>query len=135
MAAKAELELAELRLSWTKITAPADGRLNQLRLTVGNFVRADTDYLVAIVRTDLLFVEFDLEEKTALQLLPAAKDKKLTAAVGFANENGFPHKVEIDFIAGVLDPGSTLRIRATLTNPKGEYLPGQSARVRLTFPK
>jgi RND family efflux transporter MFP subunit len=136
MAAKAELELAELRLSWTKIVAPVDGKLSRLNLTVGNIVRADADILVSIVRTDPLFVVFDVDERFAVQLLRAVKEKKLTAAVGFATEDGFPHEAEVDDVAPVIDPQkATLRVRAKLPNPKGEHIPGQFARVRLSLPK
>jgi RND family efflux transporter MFP subunit len=136
MAAKAELELAELRLSWTKITAPADGKLSRLNLAEGNIVRADTDILVNVVRTDPLFVVFDLDERTAVRLLRAAKDKKPAAAVGFATEDGFPHEAVVDEVAPVIDPQkATLRVRAKLPNPKGEFVPGQFARVRLNLPK
>ena len=136
MVAKADLELAELRLSWTKITAPADGRLNQLRLTVGNFVRADTELVATVVNAAPLFVTFDIDEKTALRLRDLPKDTKLTAAVGLATDEGFPHPVVVESVAPAVDPDKgTLRVRARMPNPDGRHLPGLSARVRLNLPK
>ena len=133
VAAKAELELAELNLSWTKITAPIDGVVASLNATAGNLARADTSVLGTLLRTDPLRVAFDVPEGDVTKLQAALKDGKLAVAVGLAGEEGFPHPVVVDSIAPVVDPATgTVRFKATLANPKGEYRSGAFARVRLT---
>jgi len=52
--------------------------------------------------------------------------------IGLANEEGFPHKGEVDFVDNALDPETgTIRARAVLPNPDGRFTPGLFARVRL----
>jgi RND family efflux transporter MFP subunit len=139
--AKAELHLAELHLSWTKITAPIDGRIGRLHQSLGNIVRADTDTLTSIVRPDPLRVTFDVDERTVLRLRDAiadgrVKDGKLAAAVAFADEEDFPHRLTVDFLDTAIDAKTgTLRVGAKLPNPKGTVYPGTSVRVRLTLAK
>ena len=52
--------------------------------------------------------------------------------VGLADEEGFPHKGEMDFVDNALNPETgTIRARAVLANPDGIFTPGLFARVRL----
>jgi multidrug efflux system membrane fusion protein len=52
--------------------------------------------------------------------------------VGLANEEGFPHRGQVDFVDNALDPATgTIRARAVLQNPDGVFTPGLFARVRL----
>jgi RND family efflux transporter MFP subunit len=133
MAAKAVRDVAELNVSFTRIKAPFDGKLGRLLATEGNLLVQDTDTIITIVRTDPLYVAFDVDEGSILKLRESMKDKKLAAAIGFADEDGFPHAVTIDFVDCQIDPKTgTIRFRATLPNPKDTYLPGMFVRVRLT---
>jgi multidrug efflux pump subunit AcrA (membrane-fusion protein) len=51
----------------------------------------------------------------------------------FAGDEGHPHAATLDLIAPTVDPRTgTVRFRAAVPNPKGLFLPGMSARVRLT---
>lgn len=132
--AKAEVELAELTLSWTKLTSPMDGKVGRFKLTPGNLVTSDGPAVVAIVATDPLFVAFDVDERTILKLRREGQDmEKLTAAAGLVDEEGFPHKVAVDFVDPQFDPATaTVRVRGVLANPKGLISPGMWVRVHLT---
>lgn len=137
LVARAELERAELMLSWTKVTAPFDGRVGRFAVPEGNLVRADNTRVVTVVATDPLFVAVDVDERTILRLRRAglAEPGKLSVAVGLADEEGYPHEAKLDFIDPQVDPAkATVRIRATLRNPKGMLSPGMFVRVRLTAP-
>ena len=52
--------------------------------------------------------------------------------IGLADENGYPHPGQLDFIDNQVDATTgTIRTRAALANPDGRYTPGLFARVRL----
>ena len=132
--ANAEVVLAELNLSWTKLNSPMDGRVGQFAQTAGNLVTADGPAIVSIVAVDHVFVSFDVDERTMLKLRRdgLAEIGKLTALVGLSDEDGYPHKATVDFIDPQFNPKTgTVRVRGVLPNPKGLFSPGMFARVRL----
>lgn len=135
LAAKVDVQRAELTLSWTRLAAPFDGRVSRAPVAVGSLVTADQTTVLAVMAADPLFVAFDVPEAVVLRLRrdgPADKGP-LGVAVGFVGEDGFPHAAKLDCAAPEVDPTTgTVRFRAVLPNPKGDLLPGMSARVRLT---
>ena len=53
--------------------------------------------------------------------------------VALADERGFPHKGQLDFLDNRIDQGTgTLRARAVLPNKAGLFSPGLFGRVRVT---
>jgi RND family efflux transporter MFP subunit len=135
MGAKAEAQRAELILSWTRLTAPFDGRVSQIQTAEGNIVNASQTHLLTVIAADHLNVTFYVPESILLQLRRdgQADPSKLDVAVGFAIDDGFPHAAKLDLIAPEVDPRTgTVRLQATLPNPDGLYSPGMSARIRLT---
>jgi RND family efflux transporter MFP subunit len=135
--AKAEAERAELKLSFTRIIAPIDGRVGRILATEGNLVVADQTHVLSVVATDRLHVSFGVDETTLLKLRRdgLAEPGKLAVAVGFAGEENYPHAATLDLIEPEVDPTTgTVRFRSVLANPKGILSPGMSARVRLSPP-
>jgi RND family efflux transporter MFP subunit len=139
--ARANRELADLNLSFTKVTAPAAGRVSRRFVDPGNVVKADETMLTTIVGKDPMYVYFDMDERTYLELRQAMRDGKikatkleeLPAAVGLSNEQDYPHKGKIDFVDNRADPAKgTIRARVVLPNADGLLVPGLFARVRLT---
>ncbi len=135
MIAKVEVERAELTLSWTRVTAPIDGRVSHVQSAEGGLATADQTHVLTVVSTDQLYVTFNVPESLLLQLRRGglADPDKLGVAVGFAGEEGHPHETKLGLIAPQVDPKTgTVEFRATVPNPKGLLSPGMSARVRLT---
>ncbi len=136
-AAKVEVARAELNLAGTHISAPIDGRVSHIHFTEGNLIAANQTVILTIVATDPLYISFNVPEAIVLRLRrdALAAPGKLGVAVGFADEEGYPHPAKLDLIAPNADPATgTVRFRATVQNPKGLLSPGMSARVRLTPP-
>ena len=135
--AKVEVQRAELTLSWTRVTAPFNGRVSRIQATEGGLVTADQMHILTVVATEPLYVTFSVPEAIVLQLRRdgLSEPGKLGVAVGFAIDEGYPHVAELDLIDPEVDPRTaTVRFRATVPNPKGLLSPGMSARVRLTPP-
>ena len=71
--AKANLETAKLNLDWTKVTAPVGGVIGRLLVTRGNLIVANQTTLTTIAAQDPLWVYFDMDEPTALQVRELAR--------------------------------------------------------------
>jgi RND family efflux transporter MFP subunit len=134
-AGKAARKMHELNLNFTRVAAPISGRIGRRLLDVGNLAREDETELATLVSLKPLYVYFDMDERTFLRLR-RERAKGLAVAMGLASDRGFPHRAKVDYLANRVDPKTgTLRLRATLPNPKAQLVPGLFARVRLTTSK
>ncbi|HXV39556.1 MAG TPA: efflux RND transporter periplasmic adaptor subunit [Steroidobacteraceae bacterium] len=140
LAANARLARAELDLSFTRVTAPFAGRAGVALVKPGNVVNANQTLLTTLVSVDPVYVTFTGDERAYLRYQELARngtrgssrDTRNPVLVGLANEDGFPHQGEMDFLDNALDPATgTIRARAVLPNPDGVFTPGLFARVRL----
>jgi membrane fusion protein, multidrug efflux system len=131
---KAAVTGAELNLSFTKLTAPIDGVAGRHLVAAGNLViPGDRTAILTLVATDPLHVWFEVDERSVARLRLPDGGKRAEVKVGFLGEEGFPHAAELDLIEPVANPAAnTVRVRARLANPKGQFLPGAFARVRVT---
>ncbi len=136
-AAEAQVELAQLNLGYTRVTAPFDGRMGRHLIDVGNLVGGvgQPSNLAVIDRTDPLYVYFTIDERAMLRLAKqrhgAAQPATLPVAFGLLEEKGYPHAGQLDFAALSVAPRTgTLDLRATFANPAG-ILPGLFVRVRV----
>jgi RND family efflux transporter MFP subunit len=137
-AAKVEAERAQANLDLTQVRAPIDGRVGRIHTTEGNLVVADQTVILTVVATDRLHVSFNVPEAIVSRLRRdgLSEPGKLGVAVGFADEEGYPHDAKMDVIEPEVDPRTgSVRFRTTVPNPKGLFLPGMSARVRLSTPR
>ena len=138
--AQAQLVQAQLNLSFARISAPIAGRIGAAVVKPGNLVAPGETLLTTLVSIDPVYVAFEADENAFLaynrQAVSAERlaspPRRLPVRVGLANEDGFPHAGELDFLDNRLDPGTgTIRARAVLANPRGLFVPGLFARVRL----
>ena len=133
--AEAALNVARVRLDYTNITAPFDGRISRSMLDAGNLITADKTVLATLASTDPMYVYFDIDERTALVLRRnAAKNPATSFPVecGLPGEEGFPHQTKVESAEGRVDPATgTIRLRAVLPNKDGLLMPGMFVRVRL----
>ncbi len=127
---RASLSLARLDLDFTFARSPIDGHISRALVTPGNLVSPSTA-LTTIVSDGPLYVQFDVDEATYLQLTGAGGEAKVVE-VGLIDEPGYPHKGTLDFFDNRVDQKTgTVRARATLDNPDGRLVPGLFARARL----
>jgi membrane fusion protein, multidrug efflux system len=140
LAARANYDRAKLDLGFTYITAPFRGRAGEALMKPGNLVVPNQTLLTTLVSVDPVYVTFTGDERAYLHYQALARegnressrDARNPVLVGLSNEEGFPHKGEVDFVDNALDPATgTIRARAILPNPDGVFTPGLFARVRL----
>jgi RND family efflux transporter MFP subunit len=138
--ANANIDIAKLNLSFTRIKAPKSGRISRRYIDPGNLVKADDTVLTSLVSLDPIYAYFDLDERTALRLQKLIRDGKLNSPqdgnlpvrLGLANEEGFPRHGTTNFADNRIDPDTgTWRLRALFKNPTHVLAPGLFVRVRL----
>jgi len=142
LAAQAQLDVAQLNLDFTQVTAPIDGRASRAMITTGNLVTAgdSASVLTTLVSQNTVYVYFDVDEATFLRYQTQARDgqhvaapgTKLPVKVGLAGEDGYPHVGYVDFTDNQLNSGTgTIRMRAVLDNSERRFTPGLFARVQM----
>ena len=135
-AIQAQLDLARLNLSFTRVTAPISGRVSRAAFTAGNIVSADVTPLTSVVSTDKVYAYFDADERVFLKYTELARQGRRGATtpvyLGLSNETGNPHLGQMNFVDNQVNPATgTIRGRAVFDNSKGEYTPGLYARLKL----
>ncbi len=139
-AAQAELNSARLNLSFTRITAPIDGRTSRANVTPGNLVNAGDPVLTTIVSMDRVYAYFDASEATYLKYAnaarkgtrPSSRETANPVLMGLSDEDGYPHQGSMDFVDNRLNPATgSMRARAVFDNADGQFTPGLSARIKL----
>ena len=131
---QAQIDMAKLLLSYTRVTAPISGRLGLKQVELGSLVRSsDPNGLVNITQTQPMAVVFSVPEMhvplimrklKAGQALPVEawdRDQKIRLAQG-----------RVSTTDNAIDVAtSTLRLKATLDNRDGSLFPNQFAHIRL----
>ena len=132
-AAQATLAVAQLNLSYTRVTSPISGRVSKAEITTGNLVDAAA-VLTSVVSNKDIYASFDGDEDTYLRVARVAqKGAPLVVKVGLANETGFPHEGKLEFVDNRLDAATgSVRMRATFNNDDNMLVPGLFARVQLS---
>ncbi|MBK3437025.1 MULTISPECIES: multidrug efflux RND transporter periplasmic adaptor subunit MexE [unclassified Pseudomonas] len=132
----AQLDLARLNLSFTRVTSPISGRVSRAAITAGNLVTADVTELTSVVSTDKVYAYFDADERVYLKYTELARQGRRGATtpvyLGLSNEDGNPHLGQMNFVDNQVNPATgTIRGRAVFDNSDGRFTPGLYARLKL----
>jgi len=131
-AAAAQADTARLNLSYTRVTAPINGRVSKAEITVGNLIDPAA-VLTSLVSVDDIYASFDGDEDTYLRVTARARNgAAVPVRIGLADETGFPHEGKLEFVDNRLDPQTgAVRLRALFKNTDRSLSPGLYARVQL----
>ena len=132
LAGEASVEDARIKLSYTQIKSPIDGRIGRAAVTPGNLVGPDTGVLATVVRDDSVRVLFPISQREILE----ARKRGLTAdiAVGLRLGDGsrYAQTGKIDLLDVVVDARTDAQmVRATFANPDKLLTEGQTVRVTI----
>ena len=78
VAQKKSLKVYKLNKDFTHVVSPIDGQVSRYYLTLGNLVNQDQTLLTTIVSLDPMYVYFDMDESTLLQIRKAIAEGKIT---------------------------------------------------------
>jgi membrane fusion protein (multidrug efflux system) len=137
-AAESAQRMAELDLEYTDVRAPISGLSSREVLSEGSLVSTEqsSSLLTKIVQVDPLYVEFSVPEAEAAMiratLAPANKANPPTVTLVLENGQEYPETAKVTFIDNAVDLNSgTVRVRAVLSNPEAQLIPGQFIRARV----
>jgi RND family efflux transporter MFP subunit len=137
LSAKAAIEQAELDLSYTTITAPMAGRISAAELSPGNMVGATaTTHLATIVVDEELFVNFNVDERTAIPIMADGRemdipeDQRMKVRLELADGTLVAQEAQIDYADPDFNPDTgTIGVRAKVGNEAGALAAGMFMRV------
>jgi membrane fusion protein (multidrug efflux system) len=145
-ATDAELEEAQLELSYTEIRAPIFGMAGASQVDIGSLVGSGGQSLLTTVKQiDPIFVTFNmsaldyLNARRRMRTLyeKAAAEEKGKALQGWVHitlpdDSEYRYRGDVSFTDPQVSPETgTFAVRAVLPNPDHELLPGQYTRTRI----
>ncbi|WP_299738596.1 efflux RND transporter periplasmic adaptor subunit [uncultured Roseobacter sp.] len=139
--ARADLELAQLDVEYSQITAPMSGRIDRSQVDPGNLVSANDTVLTSIVSSDPIYFYFDIDERYFLAYARDARARGaslqeggggLEVKVSLSDDSIPPQTGILDFSENRIDADTgTMRVRAVLDNPDEVLTPGLFGRVNV----
>lgn len=136
-AARQQLELAKVNLSYTSIKSPIDGRIGKAYITEGNYVTATSGVLANISSVNPVYVSFSLKSDDFVKLLKGSDHfKDAEVKVQFNDGTWYDKIGTINFVDNKIDKDSgSVSMRATFDNSKMWLVPGDYMKVKITAPK
>lgn len=138
--AKANLETAQLNLSYTTIASPVAGITSAALQHDGAYVDQQNSHLTTVMVLSPIWVNFSVSENEFKKLrdeidrgaLRVPRDRGFVVEIVLVDGSTFPITGKIDFIAPAYDPQTgTFLLRAAFDNAKGTLRPNQFVRARV----
>lgn len=135
-AAEAGVDAARLDLSFTRVTAPIDGRVSARNVDPGNLVAGGNsagDILTTIVRDEELYFTFNVSEADYLRYMRAEQSEgAVKAEARLQDETSFTRPGEVVFADNRMgETTGSIRVRALIQNDDGLIRPGMTGEVRI----
>lgn len=122
---QANLEQAELNLSYTDIKAPFNGTVGVSNFDVGDVVSPSSGPLAVIVSKDPIYVNFPVSQRQLLTFREKSENSNLdfggaVVKIRLANGQDYSHQGKVNFIDVLSNPSTdTTIVRAEFPNPDG----------------
>lgn len=129
----AEVEDAQINLSYCRMYAPFEGLIGKRYVDVGNLVGGTEETLLAtILKLDPIYVQFSPSVTDVADFSKFQKNSPFTVEVKISGEKEFIFKGKIDLTNNQADVAtSTILMRAVIDNPKKLLLPGVYVNITL----
>ncbi len=137
---KAQVETAQLNLSYTTIRSPVDGVSSYAAVADGTYLNPQNAQLTTVSVLTPMWINFSVSENELERirndvrngLLKLPEGGKFIVEVEMVDGNLFPYTGAITFADPSYNPTTgTFLLRATVNNPAGVLRPNQYVRVRL----
>jgi membrane fusion protein (multidrug efflux system) len=142
---KANIDTAQLDLSFTNITAPFTGRIQDTKINVGQLVHEQQDVLTTLKQIDPIHVIFNVSRRQVDRIQRLRREglafetwKDFIVEVELADRSRYSKPGKMNFISAQINPTTdTLEFRAVFPNPFDKLsqialIPGQYVPVILT---
>jgi membrane fusion protein, multidrug efflux system len=133
--AEGNLTVAQTNLGYTTVQAPFDGIVSKHLVSVGELVGNGKATKLAPI-----YVEFNVSEQDVLKIRQNLANRRLTVEelskipldIGLMNEEGYPHKGNMNYVAPEIDAQTgTILVRGLFNNANRDLIPGFFARIRV----
>ncbi len=136
VSAKANLELAEIDLSYTAVTAPVSGRVTKKNYSAGDYVGPGSGTIASVIKTDPVRVVCSMSEVEYINLMErsgSSPEKIFRPALRLPNGSLYEEEGGWDFADPVIDNTTgTISLRSRYSNPSGLLIPGGYVTVKLS---
>ncbi len=131
----AAIEAAKVALSFTRITAPMDGRTGTITAKVGTMVRAaDANPLVTLTQLRPINVAFNVPEKHLPAIRAAMAAGSLAVTASIAGSHGETAQGKLSFVDSQVDQQTgTILVKGEFPNADTRLWPGQFVDTVLTL--
>lgn len=138
--ARAQLENAQLDLTFTEVRALIDGRLSLRTIDVGQLVGMNEATLLgSIINDSQVYATYSIDERKLLELRDESRQKspgedgrpELEVRLALLSDDGFPHIGRFAQADNRVDPNTgSMLVEAIFPNPEGRILPGLFVRIQ-----
>jgi len=156
VAAIADSQISALDLKYTEVRSPIGGRIDRALSTPGNIVTGGLGtgtLLTTIVKTDPMFVYFDVDEQSVLRYQRMTREEiqsdspatqpprdlksfEIPCLMQLGDEKDFPHQGKLDFLENRIEERTgSIKLRAVLDNKDNLLKSGMFVRVRIPVSK
>lgn len=134
-AAKAEVALAKLHLSFTEIRAPFDGTIDRIPLKLGSLID-EGELLTSLSDNSQMFAYFNVSEPEYLQYQTDVKDRAgNNISLLLANGEPFKYKGNVEVIESEFDNETgNIAFRARFPNTGKLLRNGETGKVQMLVP-
>ncbi len=133
---KAAVENAKVKLAYTTISSPIDGRTGSLKVNRGNIVKANDEKSTLVVINQLtpIYASFALPEQDLSTVRRYMGAGKLAVEATIPQDAGAPAAGVVSFVDNTVDRTTgTIRLKATFSNSDRRLWPGQFINIVLTL--
>jgi membrane fusion protein (multidrug efflux system) len=137
-AAKANLATAMIKLGYTTITSPVDGRIGKALFSIGSLVTPASAALATVVQIEPIRVVFAVPDRDVINAeqhtgtSPGEIAATLALDLRLSNGTDYGHPGRIEFINNQVDPTTgTVSVWGRFDNPERLLLPGAFATVQV----
>jgi RND family efflux transporter MFP subunit len=130
---RAQVETAQINLSYCYMYSPNDGIISRKYVDVGNLVGgAEQTLLANVVTLNPIYIEFSPSVDDFGEILKHRANMPFKAEAILPHGKGLALHGRVDFVNNAADtPTSTILMRATLDNPEKLILPGIYMNVKV----
>ena len=128
---KANEELANINLGYTRIVAPFAGRLSHSQAFKGSLIASGTT-LNTLVQLDPIYATFNPAESDLFLISGNQRKGPIPAIIHLRDNPDLHYRGRLTFLDNIVDRTTgTITARVTISNPDKTLLPGQFVRVHL----
>lgn len=129
---EAQIQSAEVQLSYATIRAPIDGRLGTINFKLGNSIKANDAALVTLNQIRPIYVSFSVPQAQFPAIRAAQAKAPLEVDALGSGDAGAALRGKLAYAENAIDPTTnTLSLKATFENEENRLWPGQFVNVTL----